>query len=35
MCLGYMPPIFGLNPRGEIYKAFAHWLPHLGVRQIF
>ena len=31
--LGLYPPIFGLNPRGEIYKAFAHWLPHLGVRQ--
>ena len=31
--LGLYPPVFGLNPRGEIYKAVAHWLPHLGVRQ--
>ena len=31
--LGLYPPIFGLNPRGEIYKAFAHWLPQLGVRK--
>ena len=31
--LGLYAPIFGLNPRGEIYKEFAHWLPRLGVRQ--
>jgi NTE family protein len=31
--LGLYAPIFGLNPRGEIYKQFAHWLPRLRVRQ--
>jgi len=31
--LGLYAPIFGLNPRGVIYKEFAHWLPRLGVRQ--
>lgn len=31
--LGLYAPIFGLNPRGEIYKEFAHWLPRLGVRK--
>lgn len=31
--LGLYAPIFGLNPGGEVFKQFAHWLPRLGVRQ--
>ena len=31
--LGLYAPIFGLNPRGAIYKAFAACLPRLGVRR--
>jgi len=33
--LGLYAPIFGLNPRGAIYKEFAHWLPRLGVRRTY
>ena len=31
--LGLYAPIFGLNPRGAIYKAVAACLPHVGVRR--
>ena len=31
--LGLYAPIFGLNPRGAIYRAFARLLPSLSVRQ--
>ena len=31
--LGLYAPIFGLNPRGAIYKAFAACLPRLGARK--
>jgi NTE family protein len=31
--LGINAPMFGLNPRGAIYKAFAASLPRLGVRK--
>ena len=31
--LGINAPIFGLNPRGALYKAFAACLPRLGVRK--
>jgi len=30
--LGLYPPVFGLNPRGAVYKATAAFLPGLGVR---
>ena len=31
--LGLYPPVFGLNPRGAVYKAAAAFLPGLGVRR--
>jgi NTE family protein len=31
--LGLYPPVFGLNPRGAVYKAAAAFLPGIGVRR--
>ena len=31
--LGLYPPVFGLNPRGAVYKAAAAFLPGMGVRK--